>query len=133
MKSYFIAYGAAVVAFVIIDGVWLGVVAKNFYADQLGELLRRNFLVVPAAAFYLAYAAGIVILAVRPAQTDLSLVQVALYGALVGFLAYGTYDMTNLSTLRDWPIAMSLVDMTWGTCLTAAVATLSAMTVRWLA
>lgn len=131
MKTYLIAYASAVAAFIVIDGIWLGLVAKNFYADQLGDLLRPNFLVVPAAAFYLAYTAGLVFLAVRPAQPELSLANVAMYGALIGFLAYGTYDMTNLSTLRDWPVMVSVVDLIWGTILSASVATVSALSVRY--
>jgi uncharacterized membrane protein len=130
MKIYLIAYAAAIVAFIVIDGIWLGLVARNFYAEQLGDLLRKNFLVVPGAAFYLAYTAGLVFLAVRPAQTELSLANVALYGAIVGFLAYGTYDMTNLATVRDWPVLVSVVDLAWGTLLSASVACLSALAVR---
>ena len=131
MKIYLIAYLAAVVAFIIIDGLWLGIVAKNFYASQMGDLLRKDFLVAPAALFYLAYAAGLVFLAVRPTQPDLSLLNVAAYGAIVGFMAYGTYDMTNLSTVRNWPVAMSIVDLSWGTVLSASVATVSAVSVRY--
>ena len=130
MKSFAIAYVAAVIAFMIIDGIWLGVVAKGFYAEHLGDLLRKNFLPLPAMAFYLLYTAGLVFLAVRPGQADVKLLSVALYGALVGFLSYGTYDMTNLSTLRDWPWIVSVVDVVWGTLLSASVATISALALR---
>ncbi len=130
MKIVLIAYLAAVVAFIVIDGLWLGLVAKNLYANQMGDLLRKDFLVAPAAGFYLAYAAGLVFLAVRPMQPELSLMNVAAYGAIVGFLAYGTYDMTNLSTIRDWPVLISVVDLIWGTVLSASVATISAISVR---
>lgn len=131
MKAFFIAYFAAVLAFMIIDGLWLGVVAKSFYASHLGDLLRKNFLVLPAVAFYLVYTAGLVFLAVRPNQSDINLVSVALYGAVVGFLAYGTYDMTNLATLKDWPVVVSVVDVVWGTVLSASVATISALCLRY--
>ncbi|MGQ7844600.1 DUF2177 family protein [Granulosicoccus sp. 3-233] len=130
MKIYLIAYFSAVLAFLVLDGLWLGLIARNFYADQMGELLRKDILVAPAAAFYLVYAAGLVFLAVRPMNPDLSLASVALYGAVVGFLAYGTYDMTNLSTVREWPALMSVVDLVWGTVLSASVATVSALSVR---
>ncbi|MFK7860748.1 MAG: DUF2177 family protein [Granulosicoccus sp.] len=130
MKSYAIAYSAAVVAFLVLDGIWLGLVAKSFYVDHLGELLRKNFQPAPAIAFYMLYTAGLVFLAVRPGQTDVSLGNVALYGAVVGFLAYGTYDMTNLATLRDWPLIVSLVDLAWGTTLSASVAFVSALVLR---
>ncbi len=131
MKIYLIAYISAVLAFLVLDGLWLGLVAKNFYADQMGELLRKDFLIAPAAGFYLAYAAGLVFLAVRPMNPELSLTNVALYGAVVGFLAYGTYDMTNLSTLRGWSPLVSVVDLAWGTILSASVATASAVSVRY--
>lgn len=127
MKSFLIAYISAVVAFLIIDGLWLGVIAKSFYAEYLKDFLRKDFLVAPAAGFYLLYTAGLVFLAVRPGQLDISLFNVAAYGAIVGFLAYGTYDMTNYATLRDWPLIVSAVDLLWGTLLSAAVATLSRM------
>lgn len=129
MKRFLVAYGATVVAFLVIDGVWLGVVARSFYANQLGGLMRDNIVVAPAALFYLVYAAGLVFLAVRPGS-DVSLWSVAGYGALVGLLAYGTYDMTNWSTLKNWPAAISLVDMSWGTVLSASAAVLGALAAR---
>lgn len=131
MKHFLIAHLAAIGAFLIIDGIWLGVVAKGFYANHLGDMLRENFLVAPGAAFYVCYTAGLVFLAVRPLQPELSLVNVALYGAIIGFLSYGTYDMTNLSTLRNWPAIVSVVDLIWGTVLSAVVATVSAVCVRY--
>ena len=131
MKIYLIAYSAAILAFLVIDGIWLGVVAKNLYAEQMGGLLRDGFLVLPATGFYLAYTAGLVFLAVRPDQPALALSNVALYGAIVGFLAYGTYDMTNLATLRNWPAMLSVIDMLWGTVLSASVATVSAICTRY--
>lgn len=131
MKSYLIAYGAAIVAFLIIDGLWLGLVAKNFYANNLGELLRKDFLVLPGIIFYLMFTAGLVFLAVRPGQPDISLLNIAVHGAVVGLLAYGTYDLTNLSTLRGWPPVLTIVDMAWGTVLSASVSLSSAICVRY--
>lgn len=131
MKVYLIAYSAAILAFLVIDGIWLGVIAKNLYAEQMSGLLRDGFLVLPATGFYLAYTAGLVFLAVRPDQPELALSNVALYGAIVGFLAYGTYDMTNLATLRNWPAMLSVIDMLWGTVLSASVATVSAICTRY--
>ena len=131
MKSFGIAYGAALITFLVIDGIWLGIVAKSFYSENMGNLLRSKVLALPAVAFYLAYTAGLVFLAVRPGQPDISLLSVALYGALVGFLAYGTYDITNLATLRDWPWIVSVVDMIWGTFLSATVASISALALRY--
>ena len=130
MKTLTIAYLAALLAFLVIDGLWLGVVAKSFYGNQLGEFLRDRPLVLPAVAFYLVYTAGLVFLAVRPGQPDVSLASVALYGGIVGLVGYGTYNMTNLATLRDWPWLLGVVDMTWGAVLSASVATVSALAVR---
>lgn len=130
MKHFAIAYVATLTAFLIIDAIWLGLVAKRFYAEQLGDLMRPDILFLPAALFYLVYSAGIVLLAIRPEQTELSLINIALYGALVGFIAYGTYDVTNIATIRNWPLPMSIVDMVWGTLLTSAVAVLGALTLN---
>ena len=130
MKTYAIAYIATLVAFLVVDGVWLGLVAKNFYASQLGELMRKPVLLGPAAVFYLFYAAGIVFLVLRPNMPELPIGSVALFGAILGFLAYGTYDVTNFATLKDWPPLMSLVDVVWGTALTSAAAVAGALAVR---
>lgn len=131
MKTFFIAYGAAIAAFLVIDGLWLGLVAKNFYADHLGDLLRKDFLVLPGALFYLLFTAGLVFLAVRPGQPELSLTNIALHGAVVGLVAYGTYDLTNLATLKDWPVLVTVVDLTWGTVLAASVSVSAAVCVRY--
>ena len=116
------AYVASLVVFLAIDAVWLGLVARNFYADQLGGLMRDDVNFLAAGGFYLAYVAGIVFFAVAPALADGSWPRALLSGALLGLLAYGTYDMTNIATLKGWPVAMSLVDMAWGTALTGSAA-----------
>jgi len=127
---FFIAWLAATIAFLLLDGLWLGVIAKSFYVQQMGELLRPSPSVAPAAGFYLCYAVGLVFLAVRPGSPELPLGNVALYGAVVGFLAYGTYNMTSLSVIRDWPTTLSFVDLAWGTVLSATVAVIAALAVR---
>jgi len=121
---------AAVTAFLVIDGIWLGIVARGFYANQMADLLRKNILAAPALAFYLMYTAGLVFLAVRPGQADVTLASVAFYGAVVGFLAYGTYNMTNLATITNWPWLVSAVDLIWGIVLSSTVATLSSLALR---
>lgn len=130
MKVFLVAYGAALLAFLVIDGIWLGLVARQFYASEMGELLKRNILAVPAAVFYLGYTAGLVYLAVRPGDSDVTLLNVAVTGAIVGLMAYGTYDMTNLATVRDWPVLLSVVDMLWGAVLSGSVALVAAIVVR---
>lgn len=114
-------YLAALIAFLIIDGIWLGVIARGFYAEQLGELLRPSPNWSVAGLFYLFYVVGIVVFAVMPAHAQQSWMVAVGYGALLGLIAYGTYDLTNLATLRNWPVVMSVVDMIWGSVLTATV------------
>ena len=117
------AYAGTLVAFLALDAVWLGVIAKNFYAQRIGSLMRDSPHWGAAGLFYLVYLGGIVFLAVNPALTAGSWKTAALYGAVLGFVAYGTYDMTNWATLEGWPADMVAVDLAWGTCLTALAAT----------
>lgn len=119
---YIKAYFATLLTFLILDGLWLGVVARKFYASQMGSLLRDNVNFLAAGGFYIAYVGGIVFFAIAPALADGSWKTAALRGAIFGLLAYGTYDMTNLATIKDWPLTMSVVDMAWGTLLTASAA-----------
>jgi uncharacterized membrane protein len=117
-----IAYLTTAFVFLAVDSLWLGLLARDFYASQLGELMRPEPQLAVAALFYTLYAGGIVVFAVAPALVTDSLVSALWRGALLGFLAYGTYDLTNLATLRGWPVPMSIVDMAWGTLLTAGAA-----------
>ncbi|MBX2825449.1 MAG: DUF2177 family protein [Gammaproteobacteria bacterium] len=130
MKPFIIAYLSVATAFLILDGLWLGLVARNFYASQLGELLRNGFLAVPAILFYLIYSAGLVWFAVNPGNPQQTIMMAGINGALVGFLAYGTYNLTNLSTLKNWPLTMTLVDWTWGTVMSGLIAMIAALVVR---
>ena len=114
------AWAGAAAFLLIVDAVWLGLVARGFYSRQLGDLMLESPKLSIAAVFYVMYSAAIVILASAPAARSGALTD-ALLRAILGFAAYGTYDITNLSTLKNWPLAMSLVDMAWGTLLTAAV------------
>lgn len=119
---YVVAYLAAAAAFLTIDLIWLGKIAKGFYRDQLGPMLLERFRFGVATLFYLVYVIGIVIFAIAPAlQSDRWEVALGL-GALFGFFAYGTYDMTNLATLKRWPVIITVVDIAWGTALTGTAA-----------
>lgn len=120
--KYLAIYLAALVTFLIIDGIWLGVVARSFYVQQLGHLLRPSPNFGVAGLFYLIYVFGILVFAVFPAMAQQSWVTALVLGALLGFIAYGTYDLTNLATLTGWPVMVSIVDMIWGAVLTATVA-----------
>ena len=122
MIRYLWIYGATLTAFLAIDLIWLGLIAKNFYRDQLGALMLDRPSLGIGLGFYVIFVVGIVVFAVMPGLRDGSLRTTLMLGALLGLVAYGTYDLTNLATLRNWPLAMSVVDMAWGTLLTAAAA-----------
>ncbi len=115
-------YLVTLLTFFAIDLVWLGVVAKRFYREHLGHLLGTEVNWGPALLFYLIYIAGIVVFAIRPALDAGSPVRALAQGAFFGFVAYATYDLTNHATLRDWPLIVTVVDLAWGSALTAAVA-----------
>ncbi len=120
--KYVVAYAGTLIAFVAVDLIWLGVVAKAFYRAQLGDLLAENYNFGAAALFYLAYPLGVVIFAVVPAFASGSWLEAAVWGAMLGLFAYGTYDLTNLATLRNWPLRLTAIDLLWGTVLTAFAA-----------
>ena len=120
--QYVIAYGASAVVFFGLDLVWLGLVARGFYARQLGDLLRDSPSLTVAGLFYALYVGGIVLFAISPALQSQSWRTALVLGVLLGLLAYGTYDLTNLATLRRWPVALALVDVTWGSLLTGLAA-----------
>ena len=126
-STLLICYGFTVLAFFVIDMVWLAGVAKSFYAGQLGDMMRSPPKWGVAIAFYLIYIIGIVFFASRfglAASEGLgeSVKTAALYGAAFGFFCYATYDLTNLATLKGWPPKMVVVDIIWGTFLTGACA-----------
>jgi uncharacterized membrane protein len=120
-----LVYAITMPIFFAIDLVWIGVVARDFYRRALGHLLSAQVNWAAAILFYLVFIAGIVFFAVRPALEAGSAARALTYGALLGFLAYATYDLTNQATMRDWPILVTVVDLAWGTVLTALVAYLS--------
>jgi uncharacterized membrane protein len=108
-------YAITLILFVALDMTWLTVLAKDFYRQQLGALMAPKLNLYAAAGFYLVYCAGLVFFAVKPAMASGDWTDAALCGAAFGFVAYATYDLTNLATLRDWPIALTFVDLAWGT------------------
>ena len=119
MRTLVITYLAALAVFCGLDFAWLSLAGETIYRPAIGGLLRSGFDAPPAVAFYLIYVFGLVFLAVRPAAR---LAQAMGGGAVYGFCAYATYDLTNQATLRDWPLRLSLIDMAWGTALSAAAA-----------
>lgn len=111
-------YLAALLVMGVLDALWLGVIAKDFYREQIGAQMVEQIRWAPALLFYFAYPAALVALALFPAGQPFA-TQVA-RAALVGLVAYGVYDLTNLSTLRHWPLKLALVDTAWGTFASAA-------------
>ena len=103
--------------------VWLGFAAKAFYRTNIGALLADQINIAAAVIFYLLYIVGIVIFAISPALESGAWRTSLIMGSLFGFFAYATYDMTNLATLRDWPVAVAVVDMAWGAFLNGLSAT----------
>ncbi len=132
MTFYLKLYALTVPIFFAIDLVWLGYVAKGFYQQHLERFLSPNVNWSAALLFYLIYIAGILIFAVVPALEKHSLGRAALLGGLFGFFTYATYDLTNLATLKDWPLKVVVVDIAWGTVLGAVVASCSFLVGRWI-
>ena len=120
MSKYLILYLASAVIFFPLDFIWLSTMGKGFYQRELGSLLLSNPNLVIAGLFYLAYLVGVVVLVSGPAEGDV--VKALVMGAVLGFVAYGTYDLTNLSTVKGFTPAVAAVDMAWGTALTAVSA-----------
>lgn len=118
-------YLIALPVFFIIDMVWLGVVAKSFYAKQIGFLMKTDINWTAAILFYLLFIVGLVLFVIAPALEKGSWMQALLFGALFGFISYATYDLTNLATLKDWPLPVTLVDLLWGAVLAASVSVTS--------
>lgn len=119
---YLVAYLGSGIVMAILDAVWLTVVGPRLYRPAIGELLAPQPNLRVAVVFYLVYVAGIVILAVAPALRDGSFLRAVVSGAVLGLVAYATYDLTNQATLRIWPTHLTLIDLAWGTCVTAAAA-----------
>jgi uncharacterized membrane protein len=125
MSRIFLTYAVSVPVFFFVDMIWLGVIAKGFYRNALEPLLTPNINWIAAIIFYLLFLVGVLIFAVLPGMERRSLVYTVAMAALFGFIAYATYDLTNLATLRDWPLMLSIVDMIWGSFLSASTATMT--------
>lgn len=123
--KYLFLYLLTFAIFLAIDFVWLNFIAKNLYAQKIGHLLADNPNLVPALIFYLLFIIGVIIFAVLPGYESKSLLKVVLLGALFGCLTYSTYDLTNLATLKDWSLSVTIIDIIWGTAISTVTATAS--------
>lgn len=122
LQHWLLAYGGTLLSLLALDALWIGLYMAPAYKAALGDLMLAQPRFVAAAAFYVVYAAGVVFLAVSPGLRGLSWQTAALHGAVLGFIAYATYDLTNYAILKVWPLGLSLVDIGWGTLMTAIAA-----------
>ncbi len=131
MKTIVIAYLSCLLAMLAIDGVWLSITVKRFYAARIGHLMTESPRLGPAAVFYLLYILGVTLLVVMPAVREhAGMLRIFFTGALLGLMAYGTYDLTNQATLKTWPLIVTIVDLAWGALLTGVVSTISSYCAR---
>jgi uncharacterized membrane protein len=122
MSKYLAAYAATLVPMLVLDLLWIGVIAKPLYQQGIGHLMAEQPLLPVALAFYLVYPVGLMVFAVTQGGPAGDWKSAALYGALFGFFAYATYDLTNLATLRNWPFSLAAIDTAWGTLVSAVCA-----------
>jgi uncharacterized membrane protein len=132
MAYYLKLYVITLIAFFAIDMVWLGLVARTFYRQHLGFLMAPSPNWLAAIIFYLLFIVGILVFVVVPGLENGSLKTTLLRAALFGLITYATYDLTNLATLKDWPVLITVVDLAWGTVLSVAVSFVSFMAGKWL-
>ena len=115
-----IGWAAALVVILVLDGLWLGLIAKDLYQREMGSLMAESVRVVPVIIFYALYPAALVYLTNWTPPSGWT--EAALRGAVLGLAAYGAYDLTNLAIVKDWPLKISVIDLAWGTALGAAAA-----------
>jgi uncharacterized membrane protein len=111
----------ALPVFFVIDMVWLVLVAKKFYQEQIGFLMKPDINWAAAIIFYLLFIGGLVIFVISPAVEKHSWVHALVFGALFGLITYATYDLTNLATLQNWPLLVTVVDLIWGSVLASSI------------
>lgn len=117
MMQFFKTYIVVFVVFMVIDMLWLGILARKLYRNQIGFLLKSDVNWIAAIAFYLLYVLGLIVFVVEPAILRSSSTYALLAGMFFGLVSYATYDLTNLATLKDWPLSITFIDMAWGTSL----------------
>lgn len=120
------------ISMIFLDGLWLGIMFPRFYAHNIGHLLTESMAILPAVIFYILFAIALNIFVVTPAlKNNTGYFDLLWLGLLFGMVTYGTYDLTNQATLKNWPWTVTLVDIAWGGCLTAAVSLISTFLTRY--
>jgi len=125
MFKNLLQYGIVLIIFFSVDLFWLGVVAKKLYAQHLGYIMAPQVNWAAALIFYLIFILGLLIFVIQPALVTQSLVRLIFSAALFGLVTYATYDLTNLATLKDWPIIITVIDLIWGMSLSVIVSVVS--------
>ena len=120
-----ITYVSILISFAVFDSLWLALIAKDFYAKQLGFLFAKSVNFIPVLVFYPLYSLGVLLLAVIPALNSGSWLEALWRGALIGLIAYAAYDLTNHATIANWPTVVTIVDIAWGAFVTASVSLVS--------
>ncbi|SRR6056297_808123 len=121
LKTYIITF----IVFIILDAIWLGLIARKLYSSKLGYIMKSNVNWLAALIFYLIFIGGLVFFVVEPSISQESLTYAIKAGLIFGFVTYATYDLTNLSTIRDWPLSITLIDLAWGSTLGLLTSTFS--------
>ena len=132
MIYYLKLYLASLVVFFAVDMVWLGLVASSFYKKHLGYLMAPSVNWLAAIIFYLLFIVGILVFVVLPGIKENSLPNTILRAVLFGLITYATYDLTNLATIKDWPLIITLVDLGWGMVLSTIVSVAGFYVAKWL-
>ena len=127
MRDYIKLYFATLIAFFVIDMVWLGLIARTLYRNYLGFLLASTTNWFAVILFYLLFILGILVFVVLPGLKDNSLKATLLRAVLFGLVTYATYDLTNLATVKNWPVLITVIDLAWGTILSVLVSYISFM------
>ncbi len=126
-KQMLIMYLMTLAVFFLIDMIWLGVVAKGFYRRHLGPMLSPKVNWTAAFLFYLLFIVGLLVFVIKPTLIEGEPLKALFFGALLGLISYATYDLTNLATLKDWPLVVTVVDLVWGSVLGGAVSFVSVL------
>ncbi|QCB47098.1 DUF2177 family protein [Hydrogenophaga sp. PAMC20947] len=127
--AYAWGYLAALLAVGVLDGLWLGVIARSFYQAEMAPVAAENFKLIPAALFYVLYPVGVLSLALTPAVSGWT--EALGRSALLGLVVYGVYDLTNMATLKTWSLKLALVDATWGAFVTGMAGVIAYTAMQW--
>lgn len=134
MPNAIAIYATGLISFLALDAVWLSLMVPRLYKPAMGELIADPFQPLPAVVFYLIYAAGLAYFAIQPALVSGKGSTALIAGALLGLVAYATYDLTNQATIRAWPVMITAVDLVWGTVASGLAALIGYLVLsRWLA